>query len=104
MGPTSPSGNIAEMVQLTERVANLEDDVASMQNHIGTLVALVKHIRNHAADAFNDRVAVAMNEVHEHIAGCIATVHERVQYLRSSSDGSVFSHSYQCQDGSLSET
>lgn len=85
--PRAERQGIAEMPsektpELAGRVAELEGDVASMQEHLGALVAVVRYIRDHASDALEDRVAVAMNEVHRRVAGSIASMHERVDCLR----------------------
>lgn len=67
---------------LSTRVIDLEGDVASMQEHLGALVAVVKYIRHHASDALEDRVQVAMNDVHHRVQGCIGSLHERLDSLR----------------------
>merc|ERR1711948_186892 len=67
---------------LPERVGRLETDVTSIQEHIGAIVAVVKYIRDHASDSLEDRVAIAVNDVHQRVSGCIASLNERLDSLR----------------------
>jgi len=60
--------------ELEGRVAELEGEVGSIQQHLGALVTLARQVRDHAADALEDRVAIAVNEV--------APVSERADRLR----------------------
>jgi len=69
--------------ELTSRMADLEEDVGSIREQFGLLVAVVRHVRDHAADALEDRVAAAMGEVRTRLAGCTASLSERVDCLRA---------------------
>lgn len=66
-----------------ERVAMLEEQTLTMQKHLVAVVSAVRQIRDHAADALDDRMVAAMGEVHRRIAGSIASVHSRVSKLQA---------------------
>lgn len=69
--------------ELDGRVADLEEDMSFIREQLGLLVSVVQHVRDHAADALEDRVAAAMAEVRTRVAGCVGSLSERVDELRS---------------------
>merc|ERR1712136_733894 len=54
-----------------------EQSVTSAQESIGQLAVILRGVRDHAADALDDRISAAMAEVHKRLSDCISVVHER---------------------------
>lgn len=59
---------------LPERLSTVEEAVASMQQHLSVLAVAVRRVRDHAAEAFADRVAVAVGEVQQMVAARLSSV------------------------------
>lgn len=62
---------------LSLRVQAVEQSVTSAQESIGQLAVILRGVRDHAADALDDRISAAMAEVHKRLSDCISVVHER---------------------------
>eukprot|EP00450_Noctiluca_scintillans_P016267 CAMPEP_0194525826 /NCGR_PEP_ID=MMETSP0253-20130528/61427_1 /TAXON_ID=2966 /ORGANISM="Noctiluca scintillans" /LENGTH=842 /DNA_ID=CAMNT_0039370593 /DNA_START=55 /DNA_END=2586 /DNA_ORIENTATION=- len=62
---------------LSLRVQAVEQSVTSAQENIGQLAVILRGVRDHAADALDDRITAAMAEVHKRLSDCISVVHER---------------------------
>jgi len=82
-----PAAELAAAVpEITIRVVELEESVATMQRHLGLLAALVRQVRDHAADALEDRVAAAISEVHRRLKAPLAEARDRARQLRTCGD------------------
>merc|ERR1740129_1927396 len=85
---------------LESRMSGLEEGVAEVRQHMRLLVAAMRHVRDSAAEALEDRVAVAIGEVHRRTAEPLAGVHERLHELCRAAgrpeDGQPRAHRRQC--------
>lgn len=83
-----PNGNCVAPLpdDIVERVGQLEGQTACIQRNLAAVVAAVRQIRDHAADALDDRVVAAMAQVHRRLAASIASVHAQVQQLSAGAE------------------
>merc|ERR1712107_431957 len=62
---------------LIERVTELEDMAESTQRQLAALAAVVRQVRDHAADAFEDRIAAAIGEMQRRLVDTVAAARNR---------------------------
>jgi len=99
----------SDRVALEGRVETLEGDMAEVRQQSIMLSAAMRQVRDHAADALDDRVAAAVSEVHRRLAGSLAAVRGRVQGMRAvvrggrSLETAAAAAESSCSDGAWSD-
>merc|ERR1712136_603271 len=58
-----------------------------VEENFGCLVAVIRGIRDHSANALDDRIAMAVGEVQRRVNGCIASLQERANQMPGSPGG-----------------
>jgi len=71
----------------SEESSRLRARVDSLEENFGCLVAVIRGIRDHSANALDDRIAMAVGEVQRRVNGCIASLQERANQMPGSPGG-----------------
>lgn len=66
---------------LEQRVDGLETTLVEFRQHLRMLTAAVRHVRDSAAEAFEDRLSSAIGEVQRRVTESLAVTQERVRGL-----------------------